>query len=218
MASPKRFTAVNALLISTTRDKMGGRAKVKFQLTAKVTKALGWPEMPEGTAEWCPDVNELVSTLVELTPNNPELRQNSVSIDTESIGDFMVTRKKKKVGKNAVKAEKTITEVSCTIRFSDPTGCGKLEQYIQGAARSEMLVCYTPQPEQDELPGTRVDMSPEDEKQMPLEPGGPTDEMRTAVEEIPVEKTAPTHAEKLAARKAETERKKKLRAEAGATI
>ena len=206
MASPKRFTAVNALLISTTRDKMGGRAKVKFQLTAKVTKALGWPEMPEGTAEWCPDVNELVSTLVELTPNNPELRQNSVSVDTESIGDFMVTRKKKKVGKNAVKAEKTITEVSCTIRFSDPTGCGKLEQYIQGAARSEMLVCYTPQPEQDELPGTRVDMSPEDDKQMP------------ATEEIPVEAPAPTHAEKLAARKAETERKKKLRAEAGATI
>ena len=55
----KRFTAVNTLLVSATRNKNGGFAKVKFQLTAKVTKALEWPEMPEGTAEWCPDVDEL---------------------------------------------------------------------------------------------------------------------------------------------------------------
>jgi len=165
----KRFTAVNTLLVSATRNKNGGFAKVKFQLTAKVTKALDWPEMPEGTAEWCPDVDELKSSLVEFTPNNEELRDKATSIDASSIGDFIVVRKKKKAGKNSVKADKTITEVICTIRFGDPTGCAKLEQYMLSAARSEMLVVYTPQPTQDELPGTRVDMTPED-SQLPLDP------------------------------------------------
>src|SRR5579863_6354783 len=103
----KRFTAVNALLVSTTSDKNGGRAKVKFQLTAKVTKALEWPEMPEGTAEWCPDVDELKSSLVEFTPNNDELKHAATSVDASSIGDFIVVRKKKKSGKNSVKADKT---------------------------------------------------------------------------------------------------------------
>ena len=83
----KRFTAVNTLLVSATRNKNGGFAKVKFQLTAKVTKALEWPEMPEGTAEWCPDVDELKSSLVEFTPNNEELRDKATSIDAISIGE-----------------------------------------------------------------------------------------------------------------------------------
>lgn len=122
----KRFIAVNTLLISTSRTKKGGFAKVKFQLTAKVTAALEWPEMPEGTAEWCPDVDEVMSDLIELTPNNPELRKNSVSIDASSIGDFIVVRKRKKAGKNSVRADKLITEVIATIKFTDPTGCAKL--------------------------------------------------------------------------------------------
>ena len=179
----KRFVAVNALLVSCTRNKDGGRAKVKFQLTAKVTKALDWPEMPEGTAEWCPDVDELKSSLVEFTPDNEELKHAAMSVDASTIGDFIVVRKKKKAGKNSVKAGKTITEVICTIRFADPTGCAKLEQYIQSAARSEMLVVYTPQPTQDELPGTRVDVQTGevDGAQMPLA----TQEQIDAVNEIP---------------------------------
>jgi hypothetical protein len=148
----KRFTAVNALLVSTTRTKKGGFAKVKFQLTPKVTKALEWPEMPEGTAEWCPDVDELQAELVEFTPNNDEMKSKATSINANTIGDFIVVRKKKKAGKNSVRADKVITEVICTIKFSDPIGCANLEQYILGAARSEMLVVYTPQAVQEEMP------------------------------------------------------------------
>ncbi len=180
----RRFTAVNALLTGCGRSpKKGGIAKVKFQLTARVTKSLDWPEMPEGTAEWTPDVDELVATLVEFTPNNEELKSKSCAIDASTIGDFQVQRKHKKSGKNSVKADKVITEVLCTIRFADPLGCAKLEQYMLSAARSEMLVCYKPAPQQDELPGTRVDMSA-DENQLPL-PGGPTDEQKAAVSEMP---------------------------------
>jgi len=157
----KHFTAVNTLLVSTRRTKKGGFANVKFQLTPKITKALDWPEMPDGTAEWCPDVDELAAQIIEFVPNNPELNHNAVSIEAQSIGDFVVVRKRLKEGKNVVKAQKHITEVLCLIRFQDPTGCAKLEQYMQGAKRSEMHVSYTPQPKQDELPGTRVDMSPD---------------------------------------------------------
>lgn len=156
----EQFTATNALLVKTSRDKNGGSAKVKFLLTPETMTAFAWPEMPTGTAEWIPDVDELQATVVELTPNNPEMKSRAVRIDARSIGDFMVQRKKKKTGKNSVKGDKTITEVVCTIRFTDPIGCAKLEQYIQSAARSEMLICYSPAPSQEELPGTRVDMTP----------------------------------------------------------
>ena len=197
MATPKRFTAVNALVVSTKRDKKGGSARIKFELTSRVTKALDWPEMPEGTGEWCPDVDELVTSLIELTPNTPERAAYAITVAAEKIGDFMVSRKKKKVGNNAVKAAKVITEVACKITFSETDGCAKLEQYIQGAARSEMMVCYTPQPIQDELPGTQVDMSPESSQESLLAPEP--------------EQPLPTHAEKVAARKDESERKRKLR-------
>jgi hypothetical protein len=214
----KRFTAVNALLISVLRNKNNGYAKIKFQLTAKITKALEWPEMPEGTAEWIPDVDELKASLIELTPNNDELRAKSVSVDCLTIGDFVVQRKAKKDGPNAVKGEKKITEVHCKVTFSDPCGCAKLEQYLQSAARSEMLVCYTPQPVQGELPGTRVELSDgtNNGAQMTIDEGGEprqSPEAAAAVAEIP-DGPAPTHAEKLAARKLETERKRKMREDA----
>lgn len=207
--SKKRFTAVNTLLVSTSRTKKGGFAKVKFQLTAKVTAALEWPEMPEGTAEWCPDVDEVLSDLIEFTPNNSELARFAVSIDASSIGDFIVVRKRKKAGKNSVRADKLITEVIAIIKFTDPTGCAKLEQYMQSAARSEMLVVYTPQPSQDELPGTRVDMSPSDSQaSLPMA----TEEQRERVQEMePGEGERPTHAQKVAERRQETEKKKALR-------
>jgi hypothetical protein len=167
----KRFTAVNALLVSVSRNKKGGFAKVRFQLTAKVTKSLEWPEMPEGTAEWCPDVDELTAELVEFTPNNEEMKSKATSINPSSIGDFIVVRKKKKTGKNSVKASKVITEVICTIRFQDPLGCAKLEQYILGAARSEMLVVYTPQPVQDEIPLVSEEEQQQAVLEMPPEEG-----------------------------------------------
>ena len=195
----RTFIAVNALLIKCERNKKGGFAKVKFQLTPKVTEALGWPEMPEGTAEWCPDVDEIRSTLIELKPNNEELHGAATTVETTSINDFTVVRKKKKAGKNSVKADKTITEVLCKVHFDDECGCAKLEQYLMrvGLKRAEMMVRYTPQPVQDELPGTRVDVI----NGQVFGEVHATEEQRQAVLEMPVgEGPAPTHAEKVKAR------------------
>ena len=67
---------------------------------------------------------------------------------------------------------------SCSLTFMDPLGAAKLEAYMLGAARSKLLVAYTPQAVQDELPGTRAEVA--DDKQMPLA----TEEQRAAVSEI----------------------------------
>lgn len=82
---------------------------------------------------------------------------------------------------------------------------------MQSAARSEMLVVYTPQPSQDELPGTRVDMSPDPDPALPFAP----DQQQ---EGEPSEGERPTHAEKVADRKRETEKKKALRKQTGLGI
>lgn len=180
----KHFTAVNTLLVSLARTpKKGGLAKVKFQFTAKIQAALDWPDVDDRTGEWCPTIDQIAAQTIELVPNNPEVSHNKISLDVVSIGDFVVVRKSKKEGKNSAKATKSITEVLCTIKFVDPTGCMKLEQFMQGAKRSEMRVTYTPQPAQDELPGTRVDVQSGevDGKQLPLA----TQKQIDAINEIP---------------------------------
>jgi hypothetical protein len=202
----KTLKCVNALLLSVHRNAKGGWANIKFQLTAAVTKSLEWPEMPEGTAEWMPDVDELQATLVELTPNNEELAKHACEFKAVSIGDFQVQRKKKKAGKNSVKADKTITEVMCKIRFTDPVGAATLEQYIQSAARSQMSVHYMPQPVQGEIDGTRVDVVTGEVFA--------SAEQRQAVIEMPSgegEGPGMTHAEKVKDKKAHEERVKNLR-------
>jgi len=194
----KRLIARNTLLRSVSRTpKTGGKAKFTFPLTPKIAKTLGWPELPDGTKGWSPEDSELSATLIELKPNNEELKAVACVIDCQHMGDFQIIRKAKKKGKDSVKATEKITEVMCTVSFADPDGCAKLEKYMLSAARSEMLVVYTPQATQDELPGTQVDMSPESSQESLLAPES--------------EQPSPTHAEKVAARKDESERKRKLR-------
>lgn len=176
----KRFTARNTLLREVKRTSKGGTCKFTFPLTPRIAKSLGWPELPDGTKGWSPEDSELNATLIELTPNNEELKHHAMTLDSNHMGDFQIIRKAKKKGKDSVKSAEKITEVLCTVTFVDPEGAGKLERYIQSAARSEMLVCYEPQAVQEELPGTRVDMTG-DESQLPLQ----TPEAAEAVSEIP---------------------------------
>ncbi len=167
----KRFIATNTLLREVKRNRKGGTAKLTFPLTKTITKQLGWPELPEGTKGWSPDDSELDATIIELTPNNEELAKHSMTLDTSSLGSFAVIHKENKKGKDSVKAKERIVEVTCTVSFTDPLGCAKLEQYLQSAARSKMYVSYEPQPQQEELPGTR-DADAEDGKRRKEDTGG----------------------------------------------
>ena len=139
----KRLIARNTLLRSVSRTpKTGGKAKFTFPLTSKIAKSLGWPELPDGTKGWSPEDSELSATLIELKPNNEELKAVACVIDCQHMGDFQIIRKAKKKGKDSVKGSEKITEVMCVVTFGDPLGCAKLEAYMLSAARSEMLVVY----------------------------------------------------------------------------
>ncbi len=117
-----RFIARNTLLRELKRTGRGGTAKVSFPLTSKVSKALGWPELPDGTKGWSPENSELNATLIELTPNNEELKTFAMTLDATHMGSFQIIRKAKKKGKDSVKASEKITEVSCVVSFADPEG------------------------------------------------------------------------------------------------
>jgi hypothetical protein len=183
----KRLIARNTLLRSVSRTpKTGGKAKFTFPLTPKIARGLGWPELPDGTKGWSPEDSELSATLIELKPNNEELKAVSCVIDCQHMGDFQIICKAKKKGKDSVKGSEKITEVMCTVTFGDPLGCAKLEAYMLSAARSEMLVVYNPQPLQDELPGTRVGLTGPD-SQLPLDGVQPTAEQAAEVAGIPTE-------------------------------
>lgn len=161
----EHLTVNNALLREVKRTRKGGTAKLTFPVTDRFTKKMGWPELPSRTKGWTPEDSDLRATLIELTPNNDELVKFACTIDSTLLSDFQIVSKKKKEGKGSVKSADKITEVLCIVSFSDSIGAAKLEQYMQNAARSKMRVTYDPEPEQEELPGTRAS---EDDSQMPL--------------------------------------------------
>ena len=173
----KRFTAGATQIVRVSRDKNHGTLKVRFPWSSRIARVLGWPDVPEGTGEWQPDEQELQATSVELSPAEPELARFSVTLDTLTIGDFTVVRKKAKAGVNAIKADKRITSVSATIKFMDPAGCAKIEGYMLSAGKADMLVTYVPAPVQEELPGTASE--PQDDAQQSF-----AEEAREAVEGV----------------------------------
>jgi hypothetical protein len=151
----KKVTAINVLVKGIQRkNAKEATAKIKFQLTKQISKAFEWPELPEGTSEWTPDVNELRCHQIELTPNNEELYKHSFALECATIGDFQIQRKAKKEGKNSKKAQKTVINVICTITSGSPTALAQLESFKVNADRNaQMIVTYDPAPVQEEMEG-----------------------------------------------------------------
>ncbi len=149
----RKFTATQTSLISIGRNSKGGTAHLVFILNGRLAKSLDWPDMPEGTGEWTPEVSSYQATTLELTPNADGLKKFAVEIETTKINGFQVQRKSEKQGKNARKAAKKKTEVSCTIHFNQEDGCAKLERFLQSGGPCSMTVTYVDAPVQDELPG-----------------------------------------------------------------
>lgn len=196
----EKVTAVNMIMKSIGRkDAKEAYAKVRFQLTQKIIEAWEWPEVPEQISEWTPEINELRCHFIEVTPNNSELHSHKLRIEAATIGDFQIQRKKKKEGKNSRKAQKTITFVLCTVKFHLATALATLESYkVNANKNAEMLICY-------DLPAEQIEMSE-----------GPkaTEEQRQAVLDMAAgegNKPAPTHAEKVAAKRKESERLAEIR-------
>lgn len=193
----QKVTAVNCIMKAIGRkDAKEAYAKFKFQMTSAIRDAFEWPEI-SGASEWEPEApnDQFRCHFIEVNPNNPELKTHALRLDAATIGDFQIQTKAKKEGKNAVKAQKRIVDVLCTVRFQGPSALAMLEAYkVNANKNSEMLIAYDPAPLQGEIDGTRVDIVSGEVHA--------TKEQRQAVLEMPIGEV-PTAAEKKAAREKE---------------
>ena len=153
----KTFTATQAQLNSLTRNSKGGSCSVTFQLNGRLSKSLGWPDLPENTGEWTPELSSFQATIVEFEPNADGLKKFKFDLQTTKLTGLQVQRKAEKQGKNARKAAKMRTEVACTLHFSQEDGCAKLERFLQSGGPCSIKVHYVDAPVQDSLPGTGED-------------------------------------------------------------
>lgn len=161
MEGREQVTAVNCLMRGIGRkDAKEAYAKFKFHMTSAIRKAFKWPEIT-GASEWEPEAphDSFRCHFIELVPNAPELKNKSLQLDAATISDFQIQTKAKKEGKNAIKAQKRVVDVLCTVRFHGEDALAFLEAYKVGANKnSEMLISFDPPPTQSELEGTRVDV------------------------------------------------------------
>ena len=219
----KTLTTTQTNLISLTRNSAGGSATLSFALTARVSKCLEWPAIPSGTGEWTPEVSSYEASVVELKPINEDYVKFRTQIDIIKIDGITVQQKSEKTGKNAKKAKKKKVEVLCKIHFNQEDGCAKLERYLLSGDPSTMTVTYTDTPVQEELPADDEVTADPDSQQAVLEgieqdAAGKSDGESADPEEEDVdvvEGVAPTHAEKVKERKAESQRKRSMVKDSG---
>ena len=146
------LTCVNTLLREVKITRKAVIAKFTFPLNAKVSSALGWPDIPDKTRGWTPEDSVLKARLIELKPNNEDLFADlATAVECSGIGDFQIIRKEEKSGKDSVKSKERVTEVFCSVTLSDPTGSAKLERYMS-AKRSEMRITSLPQRDSENSP------------------------------------------------------------------
>jgi len=204
----QKVTAVNCILKSIGRkeDAKEAYAKFKFQCTRAIVSAFDWPDIT-GASEWEPGAphDSFRCHFVEIIPNAPELRSHAMKLDAATISDFRIQTKAKKEGKNAIKAQKRVVDVLCTVRFNSPDALAYLEAYkVNANKNSEMLISYDMPPVQGEIDGTRVDVQSGEVHA--------TEEQRQAVLEMPADEgNQPTHAEKVARKREESKKFADLR-------
>jgi len=197
-----KLKCVNVIMKGIGRkDAKEAYANFKFQLTSKVIELFEWPDI-SGASEWTPEAphDQFRCHWIEITPNSSELASHAMKLDAATIGDFQIQKKAKKEGKNSQKAQKSVTDVLCRVRFNDPTALASLESFkVNANKNSEMLIAFDQAPEQGEIDGTRVDVVSGEVHA--------TKEQQQAVLEIPM----PTAAEKKAQREAERAKFAELR-------
>jgi hypothetical protein len=161
MSQKIEFTT--ATLKSFGRSAKGGNARFEFPLNQKGSAAMGWGEMQDWQHGADLD-GDLAAMSVGITPKDPELRSKAISLDTQRVHNFKATRKELE-GK---RDKGTRWMIQCDVLFTDPTGCQKLEAYIQSCDKSTLRISYNPLP-----------------VQVPLEPElMQTEERRQAVLEV----------------------------------
>jgi hypothetical protein len=174
----EKITFSGVRLLSFSRNgKKGGVAKFRGSVTEGVCERMGWPVPDERLMDSHPE-GDLAATACELIPKDKEMRSHALTLQAQRVNKFEVLRRELE-GKNGKGYRH---ELQFEVQFGDPLGCSKLEGFMlaAGLAKCGLVVAYQVE-QQQELPGTRVDMSG---AQSDLPNVSPTAEQEAAVAEI----------------------------------
>jgi hypothetical protein len=147
-----RLTLQTVQLKSFGRDDKCGTATFSAGISAKLLDAMEWAEIPE-CASSASMAGELAASLVQLTPKDKALERHAIDLDTTLVYGFTVVRRELE----GQRAKGFRQELHFKVDFSDPQGCKKLEAYKLSCAKSSMVISYTKQPKQEDLPGTELE-------------------------------------------------------------
>ena len=157
----EKLTFTTVELVSFGRSRKGGKAIFASSLNANVQKKMGWAEIPESITASNLE-GDLAATVITLEPKEPELKKHAFSLDVQRVHRFQSVRLELEGTKN--KGHRT--EIRFLVEFSDPTGCKKLEAYMQTANKSSMQVSYEKQVVQEEIPEV---MATDEQRQAAME-------------------------------------------------
>jgi hypothetical protein len=144
------FTSVEIVHIKRTPSK--AELRIEFPLTKSASSDMEWGELQdfEDSANLRGDLS---ASLIQLLPDDKQLRKNGVDLDVSRVHKFVATRQQIE-GK---RGKGTCWRVQADIVVTDITGMGKLEAYMLTAGKSEMRVSYEKAAVQPDLPGALDD-------------------------------------------------------------
>lgn len=151
-----KLTFTSAQLLGFSRDAKGGTATFSCSMNANVEKAMGWTDAPS----WLTGGNlegELAASIVQLVPDDGSQHRHQMQLDVSRINGFNLVRRELE----GTRQKGHRHELRFKVHYSDVKGARKLEEYILTCGKSKVVVSYTKQAVQADLPGTEID-EPED--------------------------------------------------------
>jgi len=134
--------------------------KLTFPLTQKVAAKFGWPELPEITKKWSPDIKPITANFIDFTPADPSLASRAFKLECHGHMTNVEVICKAAKGKDARKTGQKEMAVNLAVGFADEN-LTQLVSYMKSTVKSSIVLDYKLAPEQDKL-GTGEDDSQPD--------------------------------------------------------
>lgn len=154
-----KLTFTSAQLLSFTRDAKGGTATFSSSMNGNVERAMGWTDIPS-CATGANLEGELSASIIQLVPEDQPLRRHEMQLDVSRVNSFQVVRRELE----GTRQKGHRHELRFKVHYSDVKGARKLEEYILTCGKSKVVVSYTKQAVQEDLPGVELDEADDQER------------------------------------------------------
>lgn len=150
MAAVQKCEFTQCVLRGIARTHKGGAAQFSSSLTDALRSKLDLEDLPDYLTEGKSSERELVASQIILRSKDGDLAQYEIIVQAQRVHKFELVR----LEREGTKGKGTRTELRFIVKFNDPTGCAFLEEYMvkAGDSKGTLVVSYTAQPEQEELP------------------------------------------------------------------